>query len=220
MKTIKCVIAGLISLLPFNWMRVVAYKIVFRYKIKKTRIGFGSVILVKYADLTACRIGKFCMFLGPMKIVIGQHSSIGSFNNFNCGSWTSNRESSGADYKQSLIIGEDVMITSHHFFDVAGSLNISSKTWIAGRSSQFWTHGAGVNDRNISIGKACYIASSVRFSPGSAISDNTIVAMGTVVTRKFNQPNVMIGGVPANIIKNDYHWKHRSHSGPSSDAGR
>ena len=150
------------------------------------------------------------MFMGPMKVVIGQHSSIGNFNIFY----------SGGDYEQSLIIEEDVLITHHHVFDVTGSLNIGSKTWIAGRGSQFWTHGAGVNDRDISIGKACYIASSVRFSPGSTVSDNTLVAMGAVVTKKFDQPNIMIAGVPANIIKHDYNWRHRSRSEPPSDVGR
>ncbi len=97
------------------------------------------------------------------------------------------------------------MITGCHYFDIAGSMTIGSRTWIAGRGSQFWTHGAGVAG-NISIGKGCYIASAVRFSPGSAVSDNTIVAMGAVVTKEFDQPNIMIAGVPANIIKHDYDW--------------
>ncbi len=98
MRMIRRGIATLISLLPFNWMRIAAYKIFLGYTIHKTHIGFGSVISVKHAELTACHIGKFCKFLGPMKAVIGQQSSIGNFTKVICGFWTLNLKDSGVSH--------------------------------------------------------------------------------------------------------------------------
>ena len=73
--------------------------------------------------------------------------------------------------------------------------------------SQFWTHGAGVVDRNIQIGRDCYLGSAIRFAPGSGVGDNVIVAMGSVVTKKFEESMVMIGDVPATVLKRNYDWK-------------
>ena len=73
--------------------------------------------------------------------------------------------------------------------------------------SQFWTHGAGVVDRNIQIGRDCYLGSAIRFALGSGVGDNVIVAMGSVVTKKFEESMVMIGGVPATVLKRNYDWK-------------
>jgi acetyltransferase-like isoleucine patch superfamily enzyme len=74
-------------------------------------------------------------------------------------------------------------------------------------SSQFWTHGAGVIDRDIQIGRDCYLGSAVRFAPGSGIGNNVIVALGSVVTEKFDISKAMIGGVPAKVLKKNYNWK-------------
>ncbi len=102
---------------------------------------------------------------------------------------------------------ENSRISSRHLFDVAGSIIIGENSHIAGANSQFWTHGASVTKRNIHIGKNCYIGSAVRFKPGASIGNGNIVGIGSVVTRNFNSENVMIGGNPATILKNNYYWK-------------
>ena len=62
-------------------------------------------------------------------------------------------------------------------------------------------------DRDIRIGRDCYLGSAVRFAPGSAIRDNVSVAMGSVVTKKFDANKAMVSGVPATVLKEDYNWK-------------
>ena len=37
--------------------------------------------------------------------------------------------------------------------------------------------------------------------PGVELGNRTIVAAGTVVTKSFKQGNIVLGGVPAKIIK-------------------
>jgi acetyltransferase-like isoleucine patch superfamily enzyme len=182
------------------------YRLFFGYSITKTRLGFGSVIVVDRAQLANCSIGRFTTFIGPMTVRC-EGSRIGFHNKFYCGDWTASAEFKDNNYERTFLIEPGSQITNNHYFDVAGSLSIGAGSWIAGRDSQFWTHGAGVEDRNISIGKECYVASAVRFAPGTEIAPNTVVALGSVVTGKFTRPNTMIAGVPARIVKENVDWK-------------
>ena len=52
----------------------------------------------------------------------------------------------------------------------------------------------------IKIGKNCWIGINSVILPGVQIGDNTVVAAGAVVTESFGS-NVLIGGVPAKLIK-------------------
>ena len=210
MRVIRRATAVLISLLPTNSLRVLAYKYVLGYQISGSYIGFGTQIAVKQAYISGARIGRNNRFIGPMHLTIHSGAKIGNANEFSCGEWTSDQQYVQANYTQALELMENSLITSQHFIDIAGSLVLGKNSWIAGRGSQFWTHGAGVEDRDISIGENCYIGSAVRFAPGSAIANNTLVAMGSVVGKKFMQDNALIGGVPAALIRENYFWKDRS----------
>jgi acetyltransferase-like isoleucine patch superfamily enzyme len=112
-------------------------------------------------------------------------------------------------YSRSLEICDDALITSRHYFDLSGSLVLGERSWIAGIDSQFWTHGAGIRERDIKIGADCYIGSAVRFSPGSSIGDAVIVAMASVVSGEIMESNTLIGGVPARVLRSNYNWKEK-----------
>jgi acetyltransferase-like isoleucine patch superfamily enzyme len=203
-------VAAGISVLPTSGMRCLGYRLLFGYQIRNARLGFGTIILVRKASLDGCRIGKFNRFIGPMTVSIGRNTEIGPLNEFTCGYWTLSEESSHSAYRRHLEVGEDVVVTTHHHFDVAGALVVGSRSWIAGRGSQFWTHGAGVTDRNISIGNDCYISSAVRFAPGSGVCDNCLVGLGSVVVGAIEETHALIAGVPAKVLKRDYDWKSRN----------
>lgn len=205
MLKLKLVLAAFICIVPINALRVLGYRLL-GYKISG-RIGFGTVIAVSEARIEQCKIGLFNLFVGPMKVEIGGGASIGDRNTFSCGFWTMQEQYQNSKYARSLQIGANTVVTSRHYFDVAGSFVLGDSSWIAGIGSQFWTHGAGVTDRDICIGSDCYISSAVRFAPGSGIGDRVIVALGSVVTKKFDLSKTMIGGVPAAVLKTDYDWK-------------
>lgn len=204
---VKLFAAAVISLLPMNALRVLGYRLL-GYKIQGS-IGFGTVIGVSAARIQKCRIGAFNLFVGPMTIDIGERAVIGNRNVFWCGSWTAEEQFQNTGYKRSMKIGADTLITSAHYFDVAGSFTLGDGSWIAGTASQFWTHGARVIERDIQIGRHCYLGSAVRFAPGAAINDNIVVAMGSVVAKRFDLSNAMIGGIPAEVLKKDYDWRAR-----------
>jgi acetyltransferase-like isoleucine patch superfamily enzyme len=202
---VKLVLAVLISIVPINALRVLGYRLL-GYKVSG-RIGFGTVIAVSEARIEKCKLGLFNLFIGPMKVEIGADTSIRDRNTFSCGFWTIQEQYRDKDYARSLQIGANTLITTGHYFDVAGSFVLGDGSWIAGMGSQFWTHGAGVTDRDIRIGRDCYLGSAVRFAPGSGVGNHVIVAMGSVVTKKFELSKAMIGGVPAKVLKKDYDWK-------------
>jgi acetyltransferase-like isoleucine patch superfamily enzyme len=66
-----------------------------------------------------------------------------------------------------------------------------------------------VAERDITIGSDCYLGSAVRFSPGSSIADDVVVAMGSVVSGVLSESNALVGGVPARVLKANYNWKDR-----------
>ncbi len=209
MKRIKITLAALISLLPLNSLRVLGYRLL-GYQIRGARLGFGTIIAVDEAIIESCKIGPFNLFAGPMKIHIHRGASIGNRNEFICGYWVLWNEYKDRQYARSLEVCDDALITSRHYFDLSGALVLGERSWIAGIDSQFWTHGAGVRERDIRIGSGCYIGSAVRFSPGSSIGNDVVVAMGSVVSGDLSENNAFLGGVPAKVLKSNYNWKERN----------
>lgn len=54
--------------------------------------------------------------------------------------------------------------------------------------------------KSVKIGSNVWIGSRVMFMPGSGCGDNCVIAAGAVVTKMFPS-NVIVGGVPAKILK-------------------
>lgn len=208
MKKLKIVLAALISVLPLNGLRVLGYRLL-GYQIRNARIGFGTLIAVDEAILEACRLGPFNLFIGPMKVHLHRGASIGNRNEFVCGYWVLREEYKDRRYARSLEVCEEALITSRHYFDLSGALVLGNRSWIAGIDSQFWTHGAGVMERDIRIGSGCYVGSAVRFAPGASIGDDVVVAMGSVVSGALPENNALLGGVPARVLKSNYNWQER-----------
>lgn len=179
----------------------------FGYEISQSKIGWKTIIVVDNATLTKCHIGRRNSFVGPMGIMIKEDASIGSMNSFSCGWWATEKQYENRNYERSLLLEKNSLITSDHYVDVVGSFTLAKESWIAGKGSQFWTHGAGVSDRNIVIGENCYVGSAVRFAPGSSIGHNTLVGLGSIITKKFTSVNVIIAGQPAKVIRENYNWK-------------
>ncbi|MDO6712210.1 hypothetical protein Q4567_15855 [Aliiglaciecola sp. 2_MG-2023] len=193
----KTLIVLLISVMPTNVLRCFLYNILLGYKIRNAKVGWLAVIDVSQFEITGSRIGRMTIFRGPMRVTIGKNVQIGFRNRFNCGQWVAKK----SDYNRHLLIHEDVLITNGHHFDVAGKIEIGINSVVAGINSQFWTHGNGVIDKDITIGRDCYIGTSSIFCPGSQIADNTLVGAGTVITKKFAESNVLIVASEGKIKK-------------------
>lgn len=198
----------ILSVLPSNFLRTLLYRLCFGYSVVGAQIGFGTVIVVAQADLDHCVIGRFNRFVGPIRVSIGSGASIETHNTFDCGDWAADDEYE-YPYARELTVAENTRITNYHFFDMAGRFVLGRGSWIAGRGSQFWTHGVGATDRDISIGEHCYIGSAARFAPGSSIADNVVVGIGSVVTKRIEESHAIIAGSPAVVVTKDRGWKSR-----------
>jgi len=55
--------------------------------------------------------------------------------------------------------------------------------------------------RDIKIGEKCWIGMNSVILPGVHLGNHTIVAAGSVVTKSFPEGKVVVGGVPAKILK-------------------
>ena len=57
------------------------------------------------------------------------------------------------------------------------------------------------------IGDRVWVGLRAMVLKGAVIPDNTVVAAGTIVTKKFEQPNVILAGTPAKVIRENIGWR-------------
>jgi acetyltransferase-like isoleucine patch superfamily enzyme len=60
--------------------------------------------------------------------------------------------------------------------------------------------------QNVTIGNNVWLGSQVSVLKGAIISDNSIVATRSVVTKPFLQKGILLAGIPAKVIKENIRW--------------
>ena len=108
-------------------------------------------------------------------------------------------------------IGDNTSFGSNCYFGAAGGIVIG-KDVIAGQNIRFHAENhnyldkdkpireQGVTHQGIRVGDNCWIGAGVVFLDGAEIGAGCVVAANAVVTKKF-PCNVVIGGIPARILK-------------------
>ena len=70
--------------------------------------------------------------------------------------------------------------------------------------------GEPINFANLAIFPYPYmLADFYALGKNVKIADNSIVGWGSIVTKEFNEPNVIIAGIPAKIVKRGINWDRR-----------
>ncbi len=62
---------------------------------------------------------------------------------------------------------------------------------------------------SIEIGNHVWVGKDVKISKNTKISADSIVGWGSIVTKKFDETNVVIAGNPAKIVKRNINWNFR-----------
>lgn len=151
-------------------------------------------------------IDRYCYIdaLSVDGIKFGNNVSIGKNTTIECSGTLKN-------LGKGLIIGENVGVGTHGFWGCAGGIEIGDNT-IFGNYVSLHSENHNYLDRNrlirlqgvsrkgIKVGKDCWIGAKVTILDGSEIGNGCIVAAGAVVRGSFPE-NVIIGGIPAKIIK-------------------
>jgi serine acetyltransferase len=193
-------IAWWVSQLPWNRWRIFGYRLLFGYEISnQATIGRGTILAAAQVKIGRAKLGKDNLFLGPFQLTVADGVSLGDQNFVECGAWALEPRFQKAGYRRECHFGTLSLITSGHFIDATGGFFLGSRAWLAGRDSQFWTHGLGPGE--IRIGDNTYVGSAVRFAPGASVGANCVVGLGSVVTKSFEETQVLIAGVPAQVIK-------------------
>ncbi len=152
------------------------------------------------------KIGSYVRIsgLGKEGVLFGDNVSIGDFSRVIC--------STSFNHLGSFIkIGNNVGIGEYAYLGGAGGLEIGDDCIIGQylschpenhnyEDADKLIRSQGVNRQGIKIGKNCWIGAKVTILDGVSIGDNCIIAAGAVVNKSFPD-NVIIGGVPAKVLK-------------------
>ncbi len=224
MTRLRLLLLVLIALLP-SVLKIPSYRKLFGWQIgRNVRIGLSLIDARRVSIGDDVVIGRFNRFQRIPELTLANKVHIGNRNVFVTGS-----AGAGVDVKDaapSLHIGEDSYIIGPHFFDVQAPLRIERSVTLAGRNSSFYTHGIDYRINRliaepIMIGENSYVGAHALFAPGAAIAPNSIVGMGALVTKRFEEEFVLIGGNPARIVKAlDRSALHFTRPRPGYPAGR
>ena len=95
---------------------------------------------------------------------------------------------------KSIEIGEECLFSN--------SIMVSTSDW-----HSVYNGEKNINtDRSIKIGKHVWIGERAYITKGVSIADGSIVGACSVVTKSFDQKNVVIAGNPATIKKENVRW--------------
>lgn len=64
-------------------------------------------------------------------------------------------------------------------------------------------------NQSINIGNHVWIGAGVTILKGSQIPENCVVGTRSVIAKKFDEPNCVIAGIPARVVKKDINWDSR-----------
>ncbi len=194
--------ALLIAVAPTSRLRVLLYRRLLGYEIGAgARIGPLNLIACRSFRLGAgATIGRWNVFRGSFAFSAGPRLFVGHGNVFTCPERFDPKHVDRA-YARTIAFGADCLVNDGHYLDGHGRIDVGDGTWIAGRDSQFLTHGAGTRDRDIAIGAGCFIGSAVRFAPGSGVGDANVVGIGSVVVGRIEADEALIAGFPATVIR-------------------
>ena len=63
-------------------------------------------------------------------------------------------------------------------------------------------------NRPIVVGNHVWVGCKCVLLKGAEVPDNTVVAAGTLLSRAFEGENLVIGGNPPAILKQEVRWEH------------
>ncbi len=63
------------------------------------------------------------------------------------------------------------------------------------------------SDNPLIIGKHCWIGEGVKITKNAQIPNDTIIGIGSIVTKKFTEEGTVLAGIPAKIIRREIRWE-------------
>ena len=102
-------------------------------------------------------------------------------------------------------IGRNVVIMNNSLFMAAGGITIDDDVMVAA-NAQLISNNHDLYDHQVltckpvHLKRNCWIGAGATILPGITVGENAVVAAGAVVTKNV-EPNTVVGGNPAKIIR-------------------
>jgi len=175
---------------------------------KKVFIGKNTIILNRSNIVTGqnVTIEDYVKVDGyaKNKVILGNNSKIGKYSIITC---TSHMSKYGKGFK----MGDNSSCGQFCEFGSAGGVTIGNDVIMGGyisfhsenhnyENNELLIREQGVTSKGIEIGNNIWVGAKVTFLDGVKVGNNCVIAAGSVVTKDFPD-NVIIGGIPAKIIK-------------------
>ena len=198
----RLALAALIAVVPSGRLRLALYRRLLGYDIAPgCRIGMLNLIACRSLRLgPGSVIGRGNLLKGDFDFAAGARLFMGNLNVLTC-PWNLAGRAPARGYATRIEFGDDCLVNDRHYLDGHGRISVGDGSWLAGRDSQLYTHGIGVADRDIAIGRGCFVGSAARFAPGSGVGDRSIVGIGSVVLERIEAEAALIAGYPARAVR-------------------
>lgn len=165
-------------------------------QIGNIKIGFdqGSFFKGKnsnsYIDIKGKLIlGKNCNFCRGIKIISSSNSTIDIGDNFYSNSDCIISSSKEIAIGNNCLLGWNVVI-------------------IDGDGHNIYQNNVIINEsKEIFIEDDVWISAEVKILKGVNVKKNSVIALGSIVTKKYSESNVIIAGNPSKIVKKDIIWE-------------
>lgn len=205
----------LLAMLP-SAVKIPLYRWICGYRIGRgVKIGWSPFVRVARCTIEdGARIGHLNLFIDLSELAIGERVEVGFLNvlrggqRISIGSYSSILRCNVLNSipvpdlvnaaVPELELGTGAVVTSGHWLDFTDRVRIGAHCIIGGRNSSFWTHNRQ-RTRPIEVGHHCYFGSEVRVAPGTEVGELTIVALGSVLSGRFEANRVLIAGNPARV---------------------
>jgi acetyltransferase-like isoleucine patch superfamily enzyme len=204
---VKKIFSILIILFPWPLRRKLLIAI-WKYDIHPTaKIGLSYIYPDKLKMEENTRIGHFNVAIHLHSIQMKKDATISQRN------WITGFPLHGKrffeefhDRKPQLIMGKDSAITKKHLVDCTDSVFIGEYTSVGGYGTQILSHSTSLEFNRqscapIHIGHHCFVGTRSIILPGSVLPDQSVLAAGAVLQKKFTENFALYGGVPAKFVK-------------------
>ena len=211
----------------FKFDKNISSNIIILFTLKKVLALLRSIKLFRITKLKKkVFLGKSVELFNKKNMIIGNNVNIGDFvklyalgkepltigDNVNIGSFSQIVISTTFnDLGKYIKIGNNVGIGEFSYIGGAGGVSIDNDTIIGQYFSihpenHIYTNNnllireQGVSRKGVQVGSNCWIGAKVTLLDGVTVGNNCIIAAGAVVTKSIPD-SVLVGGVPAKIIK-------------------
>ncbi|UOB19419.1 acyltransferase [Abyssalbus ytuae] len=209
----KIILTFLVSLIPINRLKIWVYNFFKGYKISyDSKIGFLNVLCATKFTADKVTIGNFNFIHGKevelMKgVLINKFNRIKNINrlllkekaiiyswNFVSGIPEKSKHTSLIFDNQNLTLGKESSLLRKNYVDLVNEVVIGDNVVFGGNGSEIWTHGFDIYRTmlvgRVTFGNNIFIGSGCIFTKGINVSDETIIAPGSIIYKSITEKGI------------------------------